>query len=212
MISRLTNHLDMNFRIIALTLFFLRFQINFWRCRLNEFDVKVLREELDLLTRFHYENKSNFECLVEDNVPDVNLDGSRSTCEGSLIHYDEHKRVSPLSFGRGKKRFDDVYVDEGFIGKKIAETLGTAHRHEYALSNSSRTYPSNKPFSTKWEHHTLNGVELEDSYEDLESSDSDDEDNGTTLQELVGKGRENISSGAPLSSYAAIITFKNTVN
>ena len=177
-----------------------------------EFDVKVLREELDLLTRFHYENKSNFECLGEDNVPDVNLDGSRSTCEGSLIHYDEHKRVSPLSFGRGKKRFDDVYVDEGFIGKKIAETLGTAHRHEYALSNSSRTYPSNKPFSTKWEHHTLNGVELEDSYEDLESSDSDDEDNGTTLQELVGKGRENISSGAPLSSYAAIITYINTVN
>ena len=85
--------------------------------------MKVLREELDLLTRFHYENKSNFECLVEDNIPDVNLDGSRSTCEGSLIHYDEHKRVSPLSFGRGKKRFDDVYVDEGFIGKKIAETL-----------------------------------------------------------------------------------------
>ena len=35
----------------------------------------------------------------------------------------------------------------------------------------------------------MNGVELEDSYEDLESSDSDDEDNGTTLQELVGKGR-----------------------
>lgn len=58
----------------------------------------------------------------------------------------------------------------------------------------------------------MNGVELEDSYEDLESSDSDDEDNGTTLQELVGKGRENISSGAPLSSYAAIITFINTVN
>ena len=53
---------------------------------------------------------------------------------------------------------------------------------------------------------------MEDSYEDLESSDSDDEDNGTTLQELVGKGRENILSGAPLSSYAAIITFINTVN
>ena len=33
-----------------------------------EFDVKVLREELDLLTRFHHENKSNFECLVEDNI------------------------------------------------------------------------------------------------------------------------------------------------
>ena len=208
MISRLTNHLDMNFWIDVV---FLEVSDKFLKMSI-EFDVKVLREELDLLTRFHYENKSNFECLVEDNIPDVNLDGSRSTCEGSLIHYDEHKRVSPLSFGRGKKRFDDVYVDEGFIGKKIAETLGTAHRHEYALSNSSRTYPSNKPFSTKWEHHTLNGVELEDSYEDLESSDSDDEDNGTTLQELVGKGRENISSGAPLSSYAAIITFINTVN
>ena len=50
-----------------------------------KFDVKVLREELDLLTRFHHENKSNYECLVEDNGLEVSLDGSQSTCEGSLI-------------------------------------------------------------------------------------------------------------------------------
>ena len=75
--------------------------------------MKVLREELDLLTRFHYENKSNFECLVEDDVPDVNLDGSRSTCEGSLIHYDEHKyekddkeTVDSMAFiGHSKHRY-----------------------------------------------------------------------------------------------------------
>ena len=143
------------------------------------------RNELDLLTRFHHENKSNYECLVEDNGLEVSLDGSQSTCEGNLIHSEERKRVSPLSFGRGKKRFNDVYVDEGFIGKKIAETLGTAHRNEYAFSNSSQTYQLDKPIDT--DNQSLNDAESEESLDDIESSD--DEDIGTALKKLVGKGR-----------------------
>ena len=93
-----------------------------------EFDVKTLREELDLITRFHQENKTNFEYLIKDDIPVDLGNETRSTSE-SQISEEDRKVDSLVNSWRGKQ-FAYYQKDISLNGNDFDETLEASNRKE----------------------------------------------------------------------------------
>ena len=108
-----------------------------------EFDVKTLRGEVDLITRFHYENKTNFEYVIKDDIP-VDLGNESRSTSDSQISEEDRRLDSLLNLWRGNL-LADYHGDKGPDGNDIVETLEACNRkQEFTVKYCSMAHNINK--------------------------------------------------------------------
>ena len=147
-----------------------------------EFDVKTLREELDLITRFHHENKANYEYLIKDDIPVDLGNETRSTSE-SQISEEDRKLDSLVNSWRGKQ-FAYYHKDISLNGKDFDETLEACNRkEEFAFKKRSTAHNINKQTNNQPD---VDGSDVKELLTGLEGSVKD---GSTSVKKLMWKGR-----------------------